>query len=197
MESNPVTSDQSKRDSLTRVPRRAALKAGAVTLSVLGVASPAAATRQDDDETTPTESDEVDEPEGFDVEVLAPYATFPDDVAMEFEVDYADDGEETTTLDDASTMVVVEATVEPGGTTGWHTHPGVVIVSVVAGELDVVFGDDCVTHNYAAGEAFVDTGNHVEVARNPSESDEAEVYATFLGVPEGEDLTTWVEPADC
>jgi hypothetical protein len=50
----------------------------------------------------------------------------------------------------------------PGGTTGWHTHPGPSLVIVTAGTLTVYDGDEpsCAPHVYSAsGEnSFVDVG---------------------------------------
>ncbi|MDS0475377.1 cupin domain-containing protein [Natrinema sp. 1APR25-10V2] len=149
-----------------------------------------------EDEAAAEESD-VDEPEGFSAEVLAPHATFPDEVAASFGIDFERDGEETVSLSDASNVVVAKFTVEPGGTSGWHAHPGPVIVNVAEGEAEITFSDDCVTHTYTAGEAFIDSGNHAEKATNPSETERAVLLATFIGVPDGEPPTEWVEPPDC
>jgi len=57
----------------------------------------------------------------------------------------------------------------PGGTTGWHTHPGHSLILVTAGSVTAYEGDDpsCTPHVYTAGMAFVDPGGgHVHVLRN-------------------------------
>lgn len=141
--------------------------------------------------------DQVDQPEGFNAEVVAPHAAFPDGVAAGFSVVFDEGEEESVVVRDASNVVVARVTVEPGGTSGWHTHPGPVIVSVVEGDVDITFSGDCVARSYTAGEAFVDTGGHAEIATNPSESERAMVYAIFLGVADDQPPTTWVEPQDC
>ena len=200
-------------DPIEKVSRRTVLKTGTVAAGMFGLMAPVAANGQETE--TTTETSEVDRPEGVSVEVLAPPATFPDDVAVEFRIDFADGGEDGTTtpagtttpdgadevraLRDASTTLIVKGTWEPGGTSGWHTHPGPVIVNVTEGELRIVYamGDDCVAHTYAAGEAFIDTGKHPEVAVNPSNTERAVLYMTFLGVPEGGAPTVNVEPQDC
>lgn len=143
------------------------------------------------------DDEEVDSPEGFSAEVLAPHATFADEVSAEFRVNYEAGGEDVVTLDDASTAVVAKVTWQPGGTTGWHTHPGPVLVNIVQGELEIVHAEDCKTHTYTAGEAFVDTGQHNEVATNPNETECTVAYAIFLGVPDGAPPTEWVKPQDC
>lgn len=57
----------------------------------------------------------------------------------------------------------------PGGTTGWHTHPGHSLIVVTAGTVTAYEGDDpsCTPHVYTPGMGFVDPGGeHVHVLRN-------------------------------
>jgi len=57
----------------------------------------------------------------------------------------------------------------PGGTTGWHTHPGHSLIIVTAGTVTAYEGDDpsCTPHVYTTGMGFVDSGgDHVHVLRN-------------------------------
>lgn len=57
----------------------------------------------------------------------------------------------------------------PGGTTGWHSHPGHSLIVVTEGVITAYEGDDpsCEPHVYQAGEGFVDPGgDHVHVLRN-------------------------------
>lgn len=70
---------------------------------------------------------------------------------------------------DPSDVYIVRNTVPPGGYSGWHTHPGPSIVSVVAGTATVYEGDDpsCTPVTYPAGTGFIDPGdNHVHMVRN-------------------------------
>ncbi len=58
---------------------------------------------------------------------------------------------------------------QPGGTTGWHSHPGHSLIVVTAGAVTVYDGDDpsCTPRVYSAGMGFVDAGgDHVHVIRN-------------------------------
>ena len=58
---------------------------------------------------------------------------------------------------------------QPGGTTGWHTHPGHSLIVVTAGTVTAYEGDDpsCTPHVYTVGQTFVDEGgDHVHVIRN-------------------------------
>jgi quercetin dioxygenase-like cupin family protein len=57
----------------------------------------------------------------------------------------------------------------PGGTTGWHTHPGHSLIVVTAGTVTAYEGDDpsCTPHQYTVGQGFVDAGgDHVHALRN-------------------------------
>lgn len=76
-------------------------------------------------------------------------------VATEFRVTAEGHDEEVVTLDDASNVIVTEATFEPRGSSEWHQHPGLGIVNVAKGEIEIVHGDDCTTATYTAGEAFI------------------------------------------
>jgi hypothetical protein len=57
----------------------------------------------------------------------------------------------------------------PGGTSGWHSHPGHSLILVMAGTVTAYEGDDptCTPHVYTQGMGFVDPGgDHVHVLRN-------------------------------
>jgi len=70
--------------------------------------------------------------------------------------------------------------IAPGGLSGWHHHPGMVIVSVASG--DVTFtNSDCSATTYGpglpAGSAFVENGSDPGQA---SSVGGATIYATFI-----------------
>jgi quercetin dioxygenase-like cupin family protein len=85
----------------------------------------------------------------------------------------------------ATDVYVVENKIAPGGTFGWHSHPGPSIVVVKTGELTLYRGDDpsCTPTRVAAGSGFVDDGGDVHLVRNEG-SIETVVYVTSL-VPRG------------
>ena len=84
-------------------------------------------------------------------------------------------------------VYVVDNVFDPNGNTGWHTHPGPSLVTVIAGTLTVYEGDDplCTPHVYPAGTGFVDKGGDVHLVRNEG-TIPAEDIATQL-VPAGAD----------
>ena len=85
----------------------------------------------------------------------------------------------------ATDVHVIENRIAPGGTFGWHSHPGPSIVVVKAGALTLYLADDpsCTGRVVQAGSGFVDNGGDVHVVRNEG-SVEAVVYVTSL-VPRG------------
>jgi quercetin dioxygenase-like cupin family protein len=86
---------------------------------------------------------------------------------------------------DAADTIVQQVTVQPGGFTGWHSHPGPAIVVVAEGTFTYYDGDDpaCMPYPYGPGESFVDLGQgHVHSARNEGSS-VVRVYVTYFDVP--------------
>ena len=147
---------------------------------------------------TSREQASVDRAMGFGASVIAPHATVPEEVATRIRIVYGQGDRVVAELADASTLVVAEVSWEPGGTTGWHTHPGPVLVNVTEGALEVVNARDCVSRRYEAGQAFIDPGQgNVHAAMNASDTDRAAAIATFLGVPDGGAPTQWVAPVEC
>lgn len=69
-----------------------------------------------------------------------------------------------------SDLYVQSNTWLPGGSTGWHSHPGHSLIIVTAGAVTDYEGDDpsCTPHVYTVGMGFVDHGgaNHVHLLRN-------------------------------
>ncbi len=79
-------------------------------------------------------------------------------------------------------FVTQQITIAPGGTTGWHSHPGPVLVTVKSGALTLVYANDptCGGRTYHAGESFVDRGDEtVHTALNLGSSN-VELWATYL-----------------
>ena len=83
-------------------------------------------------------------------------------------------------------VVVQDIVWAPGAFTGWHSHPGVVIVVVKSGSLTVYRSDDgrCKGKVYSAGQTFAEYPTQVLNTRNEG-SMAAEAIATFTGVPTG------------
>jgi hypothetical protein len=68
--------------------------------------------------------------------------------------------------------VAVQSIVfEPGGQSGWHSHPGPVFIQVVAGTMTFYEGDDptCSPIVRTTGQGYLDRGDHPHIARNETE----------------------------
>jgi len=84
--------------------------------------------------------------------------------------------------------VLVQSVVgQPGGYSGWHSHPGYGIVAVRAGVVAIYDGDDptCTPRYIGAGEVFTEEPGHVHFVRNEGDVP-YEAFATFVlsvGVP--------------
>jgi hypothetical protein len=79
-------------------------------------------------------------------------------------------------------FVTQQIVIGPGGTTGWHSHPGPVLVTVKTGALTLVYANDasCEGRTYTAGQSFVDRGDEtVHTALNKTAGN-TELWATYL-----------------
>jgi quercetin dioxygenase-like cupin family protein len=81
------------------------------------------------------------------------------------------------TKDDVD-IVSVDVTLTPGGTTGWHSHPGPVFVIVKKGPLTVYNAPECEPQVYQTGEGFVE-GDNVHTVVNEGVED-GRFVATFI-----------------
>lgn len=82
----------------------------------------------------------------------------------------------------ASDLHVLQNTIAPGGTFGWHSHPGPSLVIVKSGTATFYLGDDptCTPHVVPAGSGFVDNGDDVHVVRNEGSVDLVTVVVSFV-----------------
>ena len=83
----------------------------------------------------------------------------------------------------------------PGGTSGWHTHPGHSLIIVTAGTVTTYEADDpeCTPHAYTVGMGIVDPGGgHVHNIRN--EGTEEARTITVQTIPA--DATRRIDAAD-
>ena len=72
-----------------------------------------------------------------------------------------------------SDLYVQSNSWDPGGSTGWHSHPGHSLIIVTQGTVTDYEGSDknCTPHVYAAGQTFIDEGGpHVHIIRNETSS---------------------------
>lgn len=74
-------------------------------------------------------------------------------------------------------------TIDALGSSGWHSHPGVVLVTVLSGTV-TFYQADCSSIAHGLGTSFVEANGDTGLARNESATTPAIVYVTYL-VPAG------------
>jgi quercetin dioxygenase-like cupin family protein len=83
-----------------------------------------------------------------------------------------------------SSDVYVQSNVwAPGGSTGWHSHPGYSLIIVTAGTVTNYEGHDpaCKPHVYKKGAGFVDPGgDHVHILRNEGAIEAKTIAVQFI-----------------
>ncbi len=100
----------------------------------------------------------------------------------------------------APSDVYVQSNVwKPGGSTGWHSHPGNSLIIVTAGTVTDYAGHDpaCKPHVYKSGMAFVDPGGeHMHILRNEGAIEAKTIAVQF--VPAGAKRRIEVpDPGNC
>jgi hypothetical protein len=85
-------------------------------------------------------------------------------------------------------VVVRSFNYEPGGYTGWHTHPGPVFIQVIVGAVTFYQADDpdCAPVVVEAPGTFLDTGEHAHIGRNETSEFARDLVVLFA--PEGAPL---------
>ena len=68
--------------------------------------------------------------------------------------------EDADTTNDATDTLTAQVVHRPGSSSGWHKHPGPVIITVLEGTLAFYFGDDpsCSPTRVHAGQAVIEEG---------------------------------------
>lgn len=85
-------------------------------------------------------------------------------------------------------------TLPPGSSSGWHKHPGVVLVTVKSGTA-VHYDSNCKPEPIGTGQAFWESGPHAGLLRNETGHD-AVIYVTYI-LPTGAPLRTDLPNPGC
>lgn len=86
-------------------------------------------------------------------------------------------------------------TIDPGGNSGWHTHPGPEYSVVKAGEVVLERAPNCEPIILKAGQGFFTPGGTAHVAHNDGK-EPAEIYVTYT-VPAGTTVLRQDAEAQC
>ena len=97
-----------------------------------------------------------------------------------------------------SNVVSVRIDFRAGDTTGWHSHPGPVLVQVVSGAVTLRHAarGRCLSQVVRAGHGFFEAPGAVHVAENPRPAP-AVPYATFVLPPKAGPEVSAPIPAPC
>jgi len=96
---------------------------------------------------------------------------------------------------DPTDVLVQTITFQPQGTSGWHFHPGIVIVVVESGQV-TTHDENCQTATYGPHQSFVESGTAPFMVSNDSATVNAVVYATLV-VPAGSPFRIETGPPAC
>lgn len=75
-------------------------------------------------------------------------------------------------------LAIVRVVLEPGGSTGWHHHPGVGLAAVKRGAV-TFYDEDCHRTVYKAGEGFFESHDEPMLVRNRGNR-KAVFYVAFI-----------------
>ena len=75
-------------------------------------------------------------------------------------------------------VAVATVTIDPGGSSGWHHHPGLVVVVVQSGTV-TFYDENCRKDVHQAGETFIESSDSPALAKNNG-TRTAVVQATFI-----------------
>ncbi len=98
-------------------------------------------------------------------------------------------------------VVTQQITIAAGGSTGWHGHPGPVLVTIKSGAMTFVYANDptCTGRTYIAGQSFVDRGDEVTHNARNLGPEPLEIWATYLvpGTPGAAFRIDAADPGTC
>jgi len=97
----------------------------------------------------------------------------------------------TIPLQVGTDVAMAQITVDLGGSSGWHSHPGGAIIVVKRGTLTVYrsVGSQCQTTTYSAGQAFIERPGEVDDVLNTGTVPYV-LFVTFPRVPQGDSART-------
>jgi quercetin dioxygenase-like cupin family protein len=105
----------------------------------------------------------------------------------------------TIPLQFGTDVAMAQITVDPGGSSGWHSHPGGAIIIVQQGSLTVhqPVGAQCQTTTYSAGQAFIERPGEVDDVTNAGTVPYV-LFVAFPRVPQGDSpRTDQPDPGTC
>jgi len=98
-------------------------------------------------------------------------------------------------------VVTTQNTIDPGGFSGWHSHPGTAVLVIQSGQLTLysepVGGGKCSVHTFTAGQVFLEQPGDQQNAVNTGTVPTV-LAVTFFNVPHGGSARIErTNPGDC
>src|SRR5580704_11090809 len=87
-------------------------------------------------------------------------------------------------VEGATDFVQQDVMLAPGGFSGWHSHPGPVLITVKSGTATWYNADNCTPIVYPTGSAFIEPANAHHYVANRG-SDNLELLGTYI-IPTGQ-----------
>jgi len=99
-------------------------------------------------------------PLGFLVNQIVAMGSVSDNISQQVQLaSSGNDGDQPWQLQlqaqGATDFYVQQLILAPGGYSGWHTHPGLLIGTVVSGAIDF-YDANCTKHSYTSGQVFME-----------------------------------------
>lgn len=110
--------------------------------------------------------------------VIDPDATDPVQINLPGASEYEEDAPLTHGTRSPSVFVFEDNVFDPNGNTGWHYHPGILLVTVAEGSVDW-YDSSCTKHVRKTGDFFTESDRAVHEVRN-SGSVRARLILTFI-----------------
>ncbi|MDI6102540.1 cupin domain-containing protein [Actinoplanes sp. NEAU-A12] len=100
------------------------------------------------------------------------------------------------TVDDTD-YVLREITITPGGSTGWHRHPGLVFANVRRGTLTHLMADCVTVRRYKAGESLMEEPQEPRAHMGENRGGEPLILDVVYASPQGVPLSTDAADPGC
>jgi quercetin dioxygenase-like cupin family protein len=98
-------------------------------------------------------------PLGFVVNQILAMGTALDNISQQVQIASGGDGDQQWQLQlqaqGATDFYVQQLELAPGGYSGWHTHPGILIGTVVSGAIDF-YDANCQKYSFTSGQVFTE-----------------------------------------
>lgn len=100
----------------------------------------------------------------------------------------------STPFNNGTDIIIDNAIIQPGGTTGWHSHPGAEVEVIKSGTVTLYQAESlhCAPQTLTKGEALIQSGR-AHMGRNEG-TEPVELAVIYVNVPQGASPRAEAEP---